>query len=131
MSSCPDPNSDNGSGRAESELGSEHEEVAPDDSHGVLGSAERLRDAQPLPVHRSDLDPVEAGIANNANQLDYTQIISLNNSAAYLLKETAYAEISATGWANLLVDKYSIPYQQALADAEKLIEKLQEAGVLE
>ena len=70
-------------------------------------------------------------IANNANQLDYTQIISLNNSAAYLLKETAYAEISATGWANLLVDKYSIPYQQALADAEKLIEKLQEAGVLE
>lgn len=64
-------------------------------------------------------------ISNNGGNLEYTRVVILNRSAAHLLRETEKCSFSATLWAELLVNKYHISYEQALTDAETLISNLQ------
>ncbi len=63
--------------------------------------------------------------------VDCTRVISLNATAAYLLKETENAEFTSGEWAELLVKKYGIEMERAAADVEKLIENLKAAGLIQ
>ncbi len=69
-------------------------------------------------------------IADQESQLDYTQAISLNETAAYLIRESEDLEINAETWAELLERKYDVDHQEALADAQKMIDVLAQAGIL-
>ena len=52
-------------------------------------------------------------IAGSGDSLDYTQAVSLNDSAAYLI-----------------TDRYEVSQEQARADVELLSQMLKEAGII-
>lgn len=63
-------------------------------------------------------------------QLDYTQAIALNESAAYLISETGEQEFTPEDWTKLLTQHYGISHQVAQQDVAKLIDSLREIGLL-
>ncbi|MDO5524431.1 MAG: PqqD family protein [Bacteroidia bacterium] len=63
--------------------------------------------------------------------LDYTRVISLNESAAYLVHEVIPAEFSPVDWVGLLMERYDVSHETAACDVQMLLEILTEAGVLE
>ncbi len=69
-------------------------------------------------------------IVNQENQLDYTQAISLNETAVYLINKSEDLDITAEVWAELLEARYEVERQEALKDAQMMIETLTKAGVL-
>ncbi len=69
-------------------------------------------------------------IADQESQLDYTQAISLNETAVYLINESQDLDVTAEAWAELLERKYEVEHQEALADAQKMIDVLAKAGIL-
>ncbi len=56
--------------------------------------------------------------------LDYTRVISLNSTAAFLINETQQKDFTTEDWANLLINKYNVDRDIALRDANNLINKL-------
>ena len=69
-------------------------------------------------------------VSNDGKNLDYTRIISLNQSAAFLIEESMEKEFTVQEWAHRLTDRYDIAYALALSDAQKVVDKLKQAGVL-
>ena len=69
-------------------------------------------------------------VSNDGKNLDYTRIISLNQSAAFLIEESMEKEFTVQVWAHRLTDRYDIDYALALSDAQKVVDKLKQAGVL-
>ena len=63
-------------------------------------------------------------VSESGSGLDYTRVISLNESAAYLVKETHQKDFTKEDWVQLLVDKYSVDKERAATDVQTLIEKL-------
>lgn len=70
-------------------------------------------------------------ILNDGKNADYTRVVSMNSSAAFLLQQTRNEEFTVEQWAEILVKKYGIDYDRASADAGVLVEKLCRAGVVE
>ena len=64
-------------------------------------------------------------------QINFTKLISLNHSAAYLWKEIEGKDFDAQTLAELLVKRYTVDEATALADAERLTETWKNAGLLE
>lgn len=64
-------------------------------------------------------------------QINFTRLISLNHSAAYLWKEIEGKDFDAQTLAELLVKRYTVDEATALADAERLTETWKNAGLLE
>ena len=62
---------------------------------------------------------------------DMTKVISLNDTAALLWKELAGKDFTCEDAANVLVSTYEIEKEQAIADATKWIEKMQDCGIIE
>ena len=73
----------------------------------------------------------EVLVCSDATGLDYSRIMVLNPSAAFLLRETEHNSFTPGQWANLLVSRYAIDPEYALRDAEKMIDKLKNKMVLE
>jgi len=69
-------------------------------------------------------------VSNDKGHLNFTRIITLNESAEYLISRSLNKEFDSVGWRDLLIQKYGISNEQAHTDAEALIEKLKEADVL-
>lgn len=69
-------------------------------------------------------------ISNEGNNVDFTRVISLNKSAEFLIGGSFGKEITASDWADKLVEEYGIDKQRALSDAQALLDRLLEAGVL-
>ena len=63
--------------------------------------------------------------------IDFNKLISLNGSAKYLWEALQDNEFTVQDVAKLLTDKYEVEEATALADAEKLIKKWQEIGLIE
>lgn len=63
--------------------------------------------------------------------IDFNKLISLNGSAKYLWEALQDKEFTVQDVAKLLTDKYEVEEATALADAEKLIKKWQEIGLIE
>ncbi len=74
-------------------------------------------------------DPIM--LLNEEGSMNFTRIITLNKSAEYLICESLQdKEFTPATWAELLSLKYAIDNEQALTDAEALIEKLKAADVI-
>lgn len=64
-------------------------------------------------------------------QINFSKLISLNASAAYLWKEIEGKEFDEQTLAALLVQKYGIDENTALADARELADSWETAGIIE
>lgn len=62
-------------------------------------------------------------VSDSESGLDYTRVISLNESAAYLVEEVGQKEFTKEEWVALLMNKYSVDREMAEADVQVLIDK--------
>lgn len=70
---------------------------------------------------------IATGVAN----IDFSKVISLNESAAYLWHEVEDKEFTPEALAALLTAKYDIDEATALADATTLVQRWVEAGIVQ
>lgn len=66
-----------------------------------------------------------------AGSVDFSQIISLNDSAARLWEEIEDTEFNAQKLAAYLTEWYEVDESIALTDAQRLIEEWLNAGIIE
>ena len=69
-------------------------------------------------------------IVGSGDSLDYTQAVSLNDSAAYLIEQVQGRDFSAQDWVELLTERYEVNLEQAAADVEQLIQMLIQAEIV-
>lgn len=76
-------------------------------------------------------------IAEGEENIDFSNIISMNESSKLLWESIQGKNFTAEDLAKILVDNYEIddntplPFDQALTDANNLVSQWQEAGILE
>lgn len=70
-------------------------------------------------------------VSESGSGLDYTRVISLNSSAAYLIEKVGHNIFTVNEWVELLIEKYGIAREIAETDVNKLIVKLQKENLLE
>ena len=70
-------------------------------------------------------------VAHGIENIDFSKIISLNESAAYLWRNVVYKEFDANTLAHLLTEEYDVDEATALADAQKVIQDWSNAGLAE
>ncbi|MBQ6433602.1 MAG: PqqD family protein [Bacteroidaceae bacterium] len=68
-------------------------------------------------------------VAHGRKNIDFSKIISLNESAAYLWRNVVDKEFDAPMLAHLLTEEYEVDEATALRDAEKVMQEWQEAGL--
>lgn len=76
-------------------------------------------------------------VAEGRENIDFTNIISMNESSAFLWNSIQGKEFTVEDLADLLVDNYEIEEgvpverERALADSKAMLEKWIEAGIVE
>ena len=70
-------------------------------------------------------------VAGGKENIDFSTIISMNESSAYLWREIQGKEFTNEDLAELLCKEYDVDYDRALADAATISEKWIEAGIAE
>ena len=70
-------------------------------------------------------------ISENGSTLDYTRVISLNETAAYLIMKVEGSEFTKDELVNNLVEKYNIDIKKAEKDVQKLLDKLKKEGLID
>ena len=70
-------------------------------------------------------------VSDSGAELDYTRVISLNESAAYLVQEVGQKEFTKDEWVTLLMDKYSVERELAETDVQALIDKFSKEGLFD
>lgn len=70
-------------------------------------------------------------LAEGMNADSFGKLITLNDTAAYLWEQLYGKEFNTTDAAGLLVKKYGIDPQQALADATYILDKMTSKGLME
>ena len=65
------------------------------------------------------------------DNVNFSKLVSLNDSAAYLFKAVQGSEFTAETLADLLLKEYEVDRETALADAEKLCAQWKEIGIAE
>lgn len=70
-------------------------------------------------------------VISSGDELDYTQAIALNETAAYLIKSVTGQPFTAQEWEGLLLDQYEVSADVAKADVEALINTLRQSGIIE
>lgn len=76
---------------------------------------------------RDDHVVVGEGLA----QINFNKMLSLNESAAWLWEQVQGKEFTPATLADLLVERYEVTWEQALADAKKLVQSWINEGVAE
>jgi len=69
-------------------------------------------------------------VAHGKENIDFSKIISLNESAAYLWRQVEGKDFDAPLLAELLTEEYEVDEATALRDAEKTMTDWQEAGLI-
>ena len=69
-------------------------------------------------------------VAEGVDNIDFSRIISLNESAAYLWKKVQDKDFTAEDLISLLLDEYDVDEQTAKQDAETLLKQWQEAEIV-
>ena len=64
-------------------------------------------------------------------QVNFSKLVTLNESAAYLWKEVEDKEFTPEMLAGLMTDRYEVTAERALADAEALCKQWAEMGLVE
>jgi hypothetical protein len=71
-------------------------------------------------------------VAEGKENIDFSNIISINESSAYLWKKVQQMEsFTADDLAQLLTEQYEVEYEVALKDATTLAGQWVEAGIVE
>lgn len=70
---------------------------------------------------------VAEGIAN----IDFSRIISMNESSAYLWRKVQDKEFSAADLTHYLTEEYEVSEEQAAADVKVLLRTWLQAGIVE
>ena len=70
-------------------------------------------------------------VAEGVNNIDFSNIISMNESSAYLWENLGGKDFTCEDMANLLTDRYEVNYEQALEDSKRLAELWNSAGIIE
>ncbi len=60
-------------------------------------------------------------VAHGKENIDFSKVISLNESAAYLWRKVAGTEFDAPQMARLLTDEYEVDEATALADVKRML----------
>ena len=70
-------------------------------------------------------------IAHGVENIDFTKIITLNESAAFIWQQVEGKEFTEADMVKILLDEYEVEESQAQADVKKLLASWQEAGLVE
>ena len=70
-------------------------------------------------------------VSESGSTLDYTRVISMNDSAAYLINKTKGDAFTKEDLVNNLMEQYDIDKKTAEEDVQKLLNKLQKEGLLD
>ena len=70
-------------------------------------------------------------VSDSGMGLDYTRVISLNKSAAYLVQEVQQKNFTKEEWVEMLIDKYEVDKERAETDVQTLIDKLAKEGLFD
>ena len=70
-------------------------------------------------------------IAHGVENIDFTKIITLNESAAFIWQQVEGKDFTEEEMAKLLLDEYEVDETQALADVKALTESWKQAGLVE
>ncbi|MEJ8769771.1 PqqD family protein [Prevotella sp. HCN-7019] len=70
-------------------------------------------------------------VAEGKENIDFCNIISMNESSAYLWKEIQNQDFEAEDLAELLVNQYDVDKVTALRDATTLMQQWFDAGIVE
>ena len=68
-------------------------------------------------------------VAEGIENIDFSKIISMNESSAYLWQNTAGKEFSVSDLCQLLLDEYDVDEATATKDAEAVARQWIEAGI--
>ena len=63
--------------------------------------------------------------------VNFSKLVSLNDTAAYLYKAVEGKEFTAETLADLLLEEYEVDHETALKDAETLCAQWKEIGIVE
>lgn len=69
-------------------------------------------------------------VAHGKENIDFSKVISLNESAAYLWRSVEGRDFDAAELARLLTEEYEVDEATALRDAEKMMQDWLEAGLI-
>ena len=64
-------------------------------------------------------------------QVNYSKLVSLNDTAAYLFRAVQGGEFTSETLADLLLEEYDVDRERALKDAETLCAQWKEFGIAE
>lgn len=70
-------------------------------------------------------------VAEGIENIDFSRIISMNESSAYLWQKVAETEFDEDTLTHLLVEEYEVSEEQARTDVKQLMKKWLEAGIVE
>jgi len=69
-------------------------------------------------------------VAEGEENIDFSNIISMNESSAYLWNAIQGIDFTAETLADLLVKEYEVEYDVALADSKQIVEMWIQAGIV-
>lgn len=70
-------------------------------------------------------------VAEGKENIDFCNIISMNESSAYLWKEIQDKDFDAEYLAELLTNQYDVDKETALKDAKNLVKQWIDAGIVD
>lgn len=70
-------------------------------------------------------------VAEGIENIDFSRIISMNESSAYLWQQVQGIDFDADKLVELLLSEYEVDETTARKDVEQLIQKWLEAGIIE
>lgn len=70
-------------------------------------------------------------VAEGIDNIDFSRIISMNESSAYLWKNIQEKDFTSDDLVHLLLDEYEVDEDTAKTDVAQLIQKWLEAGIIE
>lgn len=70
-------------------------------------------------------------IAHGVENIDFTKVITLNESAALIWKQVEGKNFTEDDMVKILLDEYEVEEPQAQADVKKLLESWLKAGLVE
>lgn len=70
-------------------------------------------------------------VAEGKENIDFCNIISMNESSAYLWKQVQNKEFDADTLTELLTDEYDVDKETAMNDVKALIKQWSDAGIVE
>ncbi len=70
-------------------------------------------------------------VLSGADNVNFSKLVKLNNSAAYLLESVGENDFTEDTLADLLCEKYDVARETALTDAKSLCKVLKDNGIIE